>query len=119
MRCKRHIGLSAAGLCAGAVNGLFGAGGGMVLVPMLTGFTPLEEREVFPSSVSIILPICIVSLSISLRTTAVDWMQAVPYLIGSALGGVAAGIWGRKIPTLWLHRTLGILILWGGIRYLC
>ena len=43
----------------------------------------------------------------------------LPYLIGSAFGGVAAGLWGRKIPTLWLHRFLGAMILWGGVRYLC
>ena len=34
--------IPAAGICAGAVNGLFGAGGGMVLVPMLTLLTDME-----------------------------------------------------------------------------
>ena len=24
-----------------------------------------------------------------------------------------------QIPAKWLHRGLGIFILWGGIRYLC
>lgn len=119
MQFKKHFGAGIAGLFAGAVNGLFGAGGGMVLVPLLTGVTKLDDDEVFPASVSIILPICLVSLGFSLSHTAVDWSQAAPYLAGSALGGIAAGIWGRKIPTLWLHRLLGALILWGGVRYLC
>jgi len=44
--------------------------------------------------------------------------QALPYLIGSLIGGVGAGLWGKRIPVLWLHRILGVLILWGGIRYL-
>ena len=44
---------------------------------------------------------------------------AVAYLFGSAAGGIAAGVWGRHIPVHWLHRSLGILILWGGLRYLC
>jgi uncharacterized membrane protein YfcA len=44
---------------------------------------------------------------------------ALPYLIGSALGGILAGLLGKRIPTVWLHRGLGILILWGGYRYLC
>ena len=119
MKIKKHIGSLLAGLGAGAVNGLFGAGGGMVLVPLLTSLSHLEEDEVFPSSVSIILPICIVSLSLSWPTGGADWNTAVPYLIGSAAGGVVAGLWGRKLPTLWLHRLLGLLILWGGVRYLC
>lgn len=107
---------AAAGLCAGAVNGLFGAGGGMVLIPLLSILTDLEEDILFPSSICIILPICLVSIFAA--GTVPDWRSALPYLIGSAMGGFAAGFWGRKIPTKWLHRTLGILILWGGIRYL-
>lgn len=110
---------SIAGLCAGSINGLFGAGGGMVLVPLLTGLTDLSDDEIFPTSVSIILPICLISLSFSWPEDGVNWFGTVPYLLGSGLGGIAAGIWGRKIPTKWLHRILGILILWGGLRYLC
>lgn len=103
------------GLGAGAVNGLLGAGGGMLLVPLLTGLAKLEEKAVFPSSVAIIAPVCLVSLLFSQR---VSWLTVLPYLLGGALGGIAAGIWGKKVPVLWLHRGLGILILWGGIRYL-
>ena len=47
------------------------------------------------------------------------WRAVWPYLVGSGLGGIAAGLWGRKIPAVWLHRVLGILILYGGFRYLC
>lgn len=119
MRIRNYIGSGVAGLCAGAVNGLFGAGGGMVLVPLLSALTELDDNEVFPSSVSIVLPICLVSLSFSLYSGNADWAQASPYLAGSALGGITAGIWGKKIPTAWLHRSLGALILWGGVRYLC
>lgn len=116
---KKNWGLISAGLCAGAVNGLFGAGGGMVLVPMLTAFAGLKEDAVFPSSVSIIAPICLVSLGYALFNTPIDILSTIPYLLGSAAGGLLAGLLGKKIPTLWLHRALGILIIWGGIRYLC
>ena len=119
MKYKKYIGSGLAGLCAGAVNGLFGAGGGMVLVPLLTGLTDLPDDEVFPSSVSIILPICLVSLTYSLWGSNADWHNVIPYLAGSVAGGVLAGLLGKKIPTLWLHRILGVLILWGGVRYLC
>ena len=108
-----------AGSGAGIVNGLFGAGGGMVLVPLLSLLTPLKEDAIFPSSISIILPICLISLSITAITGEIPWAQAIPYLSGSGLGGLLAGIWGKKIPVTWLHRGLGILILWGGLRYLC
>ena len=119
MGLRKYFGFISAGLSAGAVNGLFGAGGGMVLVPLLTGLTDLEDEAVFPCSVSIILPICLVSLGFSLWQTGADWGAALPYLLGSAAGGVLAGLFGRKIPTKWLHKGLGLLIFWGGVRYLC
>lgn len=119
MRKNDHFGLVAAGLAAGAVNGLFGAGGGMVLIPLLGLLTSLEERDIFNSSIAIILPVCIVSILSAAVSGTLLWEASIPYLLGSAAGGLAAGIWGKKIPVKWLHRVLGLLIIWGGIRYLC
>lgn len=115
----KHWKISLTGICAGAVNGLFGAGGGMVLVPLLTAMTDLEEDRIFPASICIILPICLVSLFVTIRAYGLDLHAALPYLAGSAVGGLAAGLFGRRIPVVWLHRVLGALILWGGIHYLC
>ena len=115
---KKYIGIILAGLGAGILNGLFGAGGGMILVPTLSVLTDWKERDLFAISVTILLPVCIVSLLFSKGWQDFSWIQALPYLLGSSAGGVLVGLFGKKIPTLWLHRVLGILILWGGIRYL-
>lgn len=119
MKRNNIWGIALAGFGAGAVNGLFGAGGGMVLVPLLTLLTNLEEDEIFSSSLAIILPICVVSLTVTALTGTVAWADSIPWLFGSAAGGLLAARWGRKIPVVWLHRGLGILIMWGGFRYLC
>lgn len=108
-----------AGAAAGILNGLFGGGGGMVLVPLLDRGAHIPQEQIFPSSVSIILPISLISLGMHAISAPLPWEQAWPYLIGSAIGGIAAGILGKRIPLKWLHRGLGCLILWGGIRYLC
>ena len=113
------LGNALAGGAAGAVNGLFGAGGGMVLVPMLTWLTDLQEEDIFPTSVSVILPVCVVSLTMSHGQSGLPLTQALPYLLGSIPGGLIAGLAGQRIPVKWLHRALGLLILYGGVQYLC
>lgn len=118
MRKHSYIHMASAGAAAGAVTGLFGAGGGMVLIPLLTALTDLKENELFASSITVIAPICLISLLFSGDVTHLSWQEMLPWLIGSTLGGLIAGYWGRRVPLLWLHRGLGILILWGGLRYL-
>ena len=108
------------GLAAGAVNGLFGAGGGMVLVPLLTLLTDLPPEQIFPTSVSMILPICGVSLLARvLLAGTLPFGTALPYLLGGIAGGALSVVLEKRIPVTWLHRVFGILVLWGGIRYLC
>lgn len=107
-----------AGLAAGFVNGFFGAGGGMVLVPLLIWLVGLPDKLAFSSAVSIILPLCIVSLLIYRQQGMLPLSDALPYLLGGAGGGVLAGLWFRKIPAKWLHLALGALILLGGVRLL-
>lgn len=90
----------------------------MVLVPTLTMLPYFDDQEVFPTSVCIILPVCIVSL-LSMEQPGVSLTTILTYMIASACGGLLAGLLGKKIPTIWLHHALGALILWGGIRYIC
>ena len=113
------IGMALAGACAGLVAGLFGAGGGLVLVPLLTLLTDVADDSVFASSISIILPICLTCIVVTAMSVGIAFRPAQPNLLGSVIGGLCAGIWGQKIPVRWLHRGLGLLILWGGYRYLC
>lgn len=119
MKIKFPWGYIIAGAAAGIANGLLGAGGGMLLVPLLSVFGNLEQREVFPASVGIIFPICLISLAIEPGFKDLPWGRAWPYLLAAIPGGFLAGFLEKKIPVKWLHRGLSILILIGGVRYLC
>ena len=45
-----------AGAAAGSIAGLFGAGGGLILVPLLRRCHDLPDEAIFPASVATVLP---------------------------------------------------------------
>ena len=106
------------GTLAGITNGLFGAGAGMVLAPGLERYTDIEESSLFPTVLAIVMPLCLVSLTVYGSKGDLPWQSAWPYLVGSALGGVLSGLLGKGIPAKWLHKGLGIILLLGAFRAL-
>ena len=105
-----------AGGLAGVANGLFGGGGGSVLVPLLTRYCGLDQRRAFATSVAVILPLCALSVGIYLFRGGLDVMAALPYLIGGTAGGWAGGKWFKGVKILWLKRAFGLLLIYGGVR---
>ena len=107
-----------AGGLAGLVNGFFGGGGGMVLVPFLTGTCGLEQQKAFATSVAVIAPLCALSAGIYLLRGDPDPVAALPYLVGGLVGGLLGGRLLRKLSATWLRRAFALLILYGGVRAL-
>ena len=104
------------GLLAGVCNGLFGAGGGLLLVPLLIGWIDLEEKQAFANSIAIILPLSVVSYVLFCIQGGNVWRDALPYLLGGILGGALSIKLFRSISPVWLHRLFGILILYGAVK---
>ncbi len=116
---KKWLAPGLAGGAAGIVNGFFGGGGGMVLVPLLISQCGLDRRKALASSVAIILPLCVLSAGIYYAQGNLDIKAASPYLVGGLLGGLLGGKLFQKVPTLWLKRGFALFILYGAWRALC
>lgn len=102
-----------AGGAAGLVNGFFGGGGGMVLVPLLMARCGLDRRRAFACSVAIIFPLCALSAVIYYARGNLDLAAALPYLLGGLLGGLMGGKLFKKVSLVWLKRLFALLILYG------
>ena len=113
---KNWIRYGISGAAAGIVNGLFGAGGGMVLVPLLIKLGKIPDKQAFSSALSIILPISIVSIFVYWIRGTLPIEASLPYLIGGLIGGIGGGLLFRKVTANFLHKALGFIILWGGLR---
>ena len=110
--------LRLSGAAAGLVNGLFGGGGGMALVPLLTRWCGVEEKKAFATCVAVIFPLCLLSAALLLLRTGFDLLTALPYLVGGLAGGFVGGRWMDRISVVWLRRIFAAFLLYGGVRYL-
>lgn len=115
---KKWLRPALAGGAAGLVNGFFGGGGGMVLVPLLVLWCGLDQRKAFATSVAVILPLCALSAAIYLFRGGVDFTAALPYLAGGLLGGLLGGKLFKRLNMVWLRRLFALLLLYGGVRAL-
>lgn len=107
-----------AGAAGGAINGLFGGGGGMVVLPLLAKWRRLDPRSAFATCVAVILPVSCVSAAVYLWQVRPALTLVLPYLVGGVLGGVLGGITFEKIPVKILKIIFGLFLLYGGVRYL-
>ncbi|MDE7243805.1 MAG: TSUP family transporter [Oscillospiraceae bacterium] len=107
-----------AGTAGGFVNGLFGGGGGMILLPLLTKWSRLETQNAFATCVAVIFPMCFVSAAVYLFQVRPPLTLVLPYLAGGAAGGVIGGLTFQKIPVRVLKAIFGAFLLYGGYRYL-
>lgn len=110
--------LRLSGAAAGLVNGLFGGGGGMVLVPLLNRWCGVEEKKAFATCVAVIFPLCVLSAAVFLLRTDFTLSTALPYLLGGLAGGWLGGKWMGRVSVVWLRRIFAAFLLYGGVRYL-
>ena len=106
------------GTLGGIVNGLFGGGGGMVLVPLLTRWCGIEEKKAFATCVAVIFPFCVLSAGIYWLRGGLDLLAALPYLLGGAIGGFLGGRLYGRISTVWLRRLFALFLFYAGVKYL-
>lgn len=107
-----------AGLLTGAVNGLFGGGGGMVVVPLMKNMLGYEEKYAHATAILVIAPVC----AASLVTYIVNGYFSAEVILPAAVGSVAGGLLGAelldKLPAFWVNAVFLVVMLAAGLRML-
>ncbi len=106
------------GMAAGLPGGLLGAGGGVILTPLLLRVHRLPEKQALATSLAIMLPLSGVSLLTYALRGQLFWQEALPYAAGGMVGGFLAGKLMKRLPGHWLRRGFGLLLLLAGARSL-
>ena len=113
----KQIALFVGGLFVGTLNGLLGAGGGMMAVPLLNK-TGLDTQKSHAGSIAIIFPITLVSAILYLSTGRVALSDALPYMPAGIAGAIVGGKLMVKLPQTLLRLLFAGFMIWAGLRLL-
>lgn len=106
-----------AGAGAGLANGLFGGGGGMVFIPLMSR-SKLPREKLYATCVAVIFPVCAVSAAVYFWRSDLSFMTALPYLAGGLVGGFLGGKLYGKVPVKLLKWIFASFLFYGGVKYL-
>ena len=104
------------GVAAGFVGGLFGVGGGVIVVPGLILFLGIDQIRASATSTATIAAAAGGALVLFGSESAVD-LTAAGWLVAGAVVGAALGArYVDRVPTVWLTRGFAALMLIAAVR---
>jgi len=112
---KQNVLSVAGGALVGILNGMLGAGGGMLVVPMLKKLG-LEQTKSHATAVAVIFPLSVLSAAAYLLLGRFELIQASVYLLPGAAGALLGALLLSKIPAKWLRKIFACFMIWAGIR---
>lgn len=118
---RQSLLLAVSSLLAGLVNGLLGAGGGIILVAALgkvSASLTNDRRDVFANALAVMLPLSAISLISYAARGSVDISLITPLLIPAAAGGLCGALILDKINARWLKMIFGVIVVWSGLTML-
>lgn len=112
----KKITLYAGGFLIGIINGLLGAGGGMLAVPLLSKFGGMDQRTAQANSVAVILPLTVFSAVMYILRGSVNIKDAIIFIPTGLLGAIIGTYLIKKIPNKILKKIFAVFMIWAGYR---
>ena len=106
------------GLLAGFLSGLFGVGGGILIVPALVLLLGFTQRLAHGTSLAAVLPIAIASLTTYAFEDKVDWKVGALLAVGAVVGAVLGTQILHKLPHDTLAVAFAVLLVATAVRLL-
>lgn len=116
-KIKAYLKPASFGVAVGLVNGIFGAGGGMLAVPLLKK-SGLDQKSAHSSAVAVILPITVISAAFYLFREKVFLADAYPFIPTGLIGSVIATLLLQKFSNKMLQKIFAVFMLYAGVRLL-
>ena len=104
------------GIFTGFVNGVFGSGGGTLLVPILNNIVKIEEHKSHATALSIIIFLTSASSVIYVSRGTYDINLTLKVAIGSIMGGILGAKLLSKITGKVLRISFGTIMIIAALR---
>lgn len=114
---KQKLVYAFSGLCSGILNGLFGAGGGIVSVECLK-LSKIETKKAHATSVSIVLPLSLLSAFLYLNADAFQIKDALLFIPGGIVGAIIGAFVLSKVKAKWIRKLFGVVLIYSAVRML-
>lgn len=106
------------GLISGFINGMFGGGGGMIVVPMLEKYLNYKSKNAHATAILIILPLSLISGILYATFGNFNFEIGLPVIIGVLLGGVVGAFALKKLSSKWVVLIFALVMAAAGIKNL-
>ena len=106
----------AAGVIGGFLAGLFGVGGGIVMVPLFVLWLGLDQRRAVTTSLVAIIPIAVFGIAGYATGDAVEWLVGLVIGVGSIVGALFGTWLLPRIPIPALQLAFAALLLYSAYR---
>lgn len=116
MKVKYYIKCSIIGTMAGILNGLFGSGGGTIVVPAMIHYLNIDDHKAHATAVAIILPLTVVSSFFYIYNSYIDWSLVIKTAIGGIIGGYIGAKLLKVLPDKYLRKIFGLFMIFASIR---
>jgi uncharacterized membrane protein YfcA len=104
------------GLAAGVASGLFGIGGGVIIVPALVLLLGFSYHSAIGTSLAILLPpVGLAAVIEYYRHGHVDLKAAIVVALGVFTGAWLSAHFANRLPGAWLRVAFGVFIIFMGI----
>jgi hypothetical protein len=118
MNRREQVLALAGGVAAGLAGGLFGVGGGIVLVPLLVGGFGLRQHQAHGTSLAVIGATAVTSLVVYGAHGHVAWATAALIGVASALTAPLGARVASRVPAWRLRRAFAVFLLLVALRLL-
>lgn len=111
--------LLAVGLVAGIFSGLFGIGGGLVIVPALVSLLRMDQKEAVATSLgALLLPVAIGGVISYYQQGQLDVPAAATIAVGLAVGAFGGAKIALGLPSATVKRLYGVFLFFVALRFI-